>query len=184
MTTKARRQPCGLKESTHSPRSILTHVMQPDGAPMRPLLPRNRLEFIRVELVHQLHCVRHVLPAESGSRISSGREGSGGSGGVAAAAGARRSGRNDRQQYRAASRATRCWAGGQALSRWGGRCKHAFGAASRPKALAVSVTIWCSSSIVSWPSQSTSNRLKVVSVASLSGSGIALNCSDSLGSRI
>jgi hypothetical protein len=85
---------------------------------------------------------------------------------------------------RAASRATRCWAGGQALSRWGGRCKHAFGAASRPKALAVSVTIWCSSSIVSWPSQSTSNRLKVVSVASLSGSGIALNCSDSLGSRI
>ena len=74
--------------------------------------------------------------------------------------------------------------GAQALSSWGGRCQHALGAGSRPKALAVSVTIWCSSSMVSWPSQSRSNRLKVVSVASLSGSGIPLNCSDVLGGRI
>merc|ERR1740133_483174 len=60
MSTRAKRQPCGLKESTHTPRSCLAHVMQPDGAPMRPLLPRYRLVLVRVELVHQLHCVRDV----------------------------------------------------------------------------------------------------------------------------
>ena len=76
--------------------------MQPDGAPVRPLLPRYVLVLIRVELVHQLHRVRHVLPAESGrSRISRGQGkaalGSGGTGGGEAAAGARRCGRNGRQ---------------------------------------------------------------------------------------
>ena len=71
----AKRQPCGPEGAdSHTPRSCLTHLMQPDGAPVRPLLPRYVLVLIRVELVHQLHRVRHVLPAESGSsRISRGQ---------------------------------------------------------------------------------------------------------------
>merc|ERR1740133_827050 len=58
MSTRAKRQPCGLKESTLTPRSCLAHVMQPDGAPMRPLLPRYRLVLVRVE-AKGVGCLRH-----------------------------------------------------------------------------------------------------------------------------
>ena len=122
----AKRQPCGPEGAdSHTPRSCLTHLMQPDGAPVRPLLPRYVLVLIRVELVHQLHRVRHVLPAESGSsRISRGQ----GKGSVRQRWHWRRCGGGWSEALRpqqppavrAASRATRCWdgcAGAQQLGR-------------------------------------------------------------------